>query len=234
MTKHKHKPRTIGYFRHNFFIMILIILCVSYNITYENSTYKYNAISITKNGSISILHDYDAIIEFENKGRTVVYYNHNSCNFVAVFTENRKLHSNVMFTNIEHLWNDLYGMTNWWEEFNSNDKGIIDLKPYGQNMSINYQWVTFEDGTKYLLIYNTNNIQHRLFTTFRISWYLIIILSFIMLMDIVYWQSHGVTNAYKKINEDIIIRKLILFGSSFLFFLLLLTGLIHIATDSMP
>ncbi|PQD95601.1 hypothetical protein CYL18_06815 [Pradoshia eiseniae] len=39
---------------------------------------------------------------------------------------------------------------------------------------------------------------------------------------------------YKKINEGIIIRKLILFGSSFMFFLLILTGLIHIATDSMP
>lgn len=198
----KRKVGKIGGFRYEFFIMVMIIICITYNLFYENFNYRYNAISITKSGAISILHDFDAVEEFREKGRPTIRFTHDTCDFVAVFTEDQQLHSNVMFTGIEYLWTDLYPLFNWWDTFYVTESGKIDLSPYGESMTLHYQWVDI-DGARYLVVYNTNSTDAKLFTVFHVSCYVVISLSFVMLINILYWQNRGVANAYKKVNEEV-------------------------------
>lgn len=56
------------------------------------------------------------------------------------------------------------------------------------------------------------------------------------LWSVIIWLTSIVLGfvAYKQIKEPKIIRKLILFSSSFMVFLVIVTGLIHLTVTSMP
>lgn len=204
-----NKTVKIGWIRYEIFTVLLIIACIIYSISYESYMNRHNAISITKNGTISILHDIDTIEIFQEYDRPIIYFTRNACEFIAVYTQDNEIHSLVILDNVEYMHEKIDSIFDWKHIFETNVKGEIDLDSEGLNMSINYEWIEFESGQKYLVVYNINKTDHKLFNIFNILQYISIALSFIVLISLIYWQHRSIINKYKRVNDQVqeIIRK---------------------------
>ena len=203
----KSKSKKLGWIQYEIILMIILIVCISYAITYENITMVNNAISITEIGTISLLNDDTEIEAFRNKGRHIIEYSHESCEFITVYDINHNLQSIVMLDNVEPLYDIIDDLYDWLPIFNSTDKGSIDLSSNGVNLTINYEWVSYNACTKYLVVYGINGTSENLFTVFNITGYIAITLSFIMLIIFIYQKYHGIADKYKQLHEEI--RKII-------------------------
>lgn len=198
----KSKLRRIKFLRYEIIIMILIIICISYNLIYEGFSYKgfsYSAISITRDGIISVLNDDEAINEFKQKNRPIIYFNKDACEFISVY-DNYVPQTTVLFNNVESLHDNIWELCDWVEITSNNEKGEVDISKYGLDMKIKYEWVSFADGTRYLIVYNTNITKVKMFNIFNMTCYLAIVLSFLMLINIVYWQYRSIVNMYSVVN----------------------------------
>lgn len=193
----------IGWVRHEFILIILIISCITYIITYENATRTYNAISLTDSGTVSILHDNEEIEIYESKGRPIIYYTHDACQFISVYNKDGSRQSLVMLNDVEPLYDKIDKLYDWNKIFEESEKGSIDLISNGVDITIYFEWFEFENGTEYLIIYGIDNLNQKLFDAFHISCYAAIILSFTMLANLIYWRYYNITNNYKKVNEEV-------------------------------
>lgn len=203
------KDGKVGWIRYEIILMLIIIACAIYAISYESYINKNNSISITEKGAIAILHEVEAVEAFREQGRPIIHFIRNACEFVIVCNENHEMISILMLDNVEHMKQKLDSLKNWQDIFNANDEGVIDLEADGVNIEINYKWIEFESGIKHLVVYSINKTDHKLFDIFTIMQYVAITLSFIVLISLIYWRHRGIINKYKRVNEAVqeIIRK---------------------------
>jgi hypothetical protein len=161
-----------------------------------------NAISVTEDGIISILNDEDEIKIFKDINRPIIYYTHDSCEFITVYDINHDLKSIVIFDNVEPLHDLIDHLYDWIPIFNSTDDGVIDLSTNGIDLSIHYKWISYDD-VKYLTVYGINQTYQNLFNIFNVTGYIAIILSFTILSTLIYQRHYRIANKYKELNNEI-------------------------------
>ena len=193
----------LGFIRYEILLMLGIIVCLSYMTMYESMVHRYSAISASPAGNLAIIHDQDTAKAYKEIGWPIVEFHHDSTQFVTMYGQDQEEIYQLMLGNILDMHEDINGLKNWWPIFNSRDNGHIDLRPDGVNMIINYKWLNFEDGTRYLLVYNTDIKIDTMLNAFSIVSYVAMILSFVMLGSIIYWRWFSLINKYKAINAQV-------------------------------
>lgn len=195
--------KIVDYFRLPIAITIIITICMAYMVTYECFTKTYNAISVTEEGNIAILHDDEEIDAFRAKGRPIINYKHDACLFVVVCKENYEFVSTVLLNDVEYLYQAIDANHEWDDIFFEQDMGEVDLKTDGLNIHLHFEWVTFEDGTKYLIVYGVDNLAMHLFEGLTIIQFVGAILCDILIAILFYQRSRNLTNSYMLINAVI-------------------------------
>jgi len=196
------KPGKLGWVRYEIILMILLIGCISYCVTYESIRTHDNAISITELGTISILHEEDVINTYREQGRPIIDFHHDACQFITVYNSDESLKSIVMLSDVEPLYDQINNTRDWWPIFNSSESGKIDMSNEGVDITIHYQWVKFDNDTKFLVVYNINDTADFIFNSFTAVSYITLILSFILLINSIYWRYHGISSRYKQVNAE--------------------------------
>jgi len=206
---YQKKHGKFSWIQYEIILMIILILCISFCLSYETQTSFKNVLSITELGTISILHDEAAIKAFEDKGRPIIYFHHDACQFVTVYNSDESLKSILMLNNVEPLYEQIDSEKNWWPIFRSMDKGVIDIVTNEVNMEIHHQWVRFDNGVEYLVVYNINDSQNIRFNVYHIVSYIALILGFVILISAIYWRYNGIARRYEQVNSIVndIIRK---------------------------
>lgn len=183
--------------------MILIICSISFITIYQGSISFNNAISITSDGNICILHRKEDIESFENKNRPIIYFTHDACKFITVYDENKIQKSLIMLSDVYSFYEQINSVEDLWPVFYSNDKGKVNSFSNINNITIHYEWVTFDSGERYIILYSIDGSQKDLFNIFNIMCYISIILSFIMMVTIIYWRYYNITTTYKNVNTEL-------------------------------
>jgi len=189
--------------RYEVFLMIAIILGLMYMNLYENMVHHNTFLSVSPDTvNIAILHNSEDARVFAEQGWPIIEFPLDATQFITLYDENQNEISQIILGDIFNLYNDIDGLQNWWDIFERNEYGYINLSSMGSNMIVNYQWIHFDD-TSYLLVYNTDISMKNMLNAFNIVSYATIILSFIALVSAIYWRYHGLTNTYKKLNEEV-------------------------------
>lgn len=197
------RKREIGWMRCQIIFIIFIIMCSAYMIIYDECNRSYNAISITDIGSIALLHDENEIEIYREKGRPIIYYTHDGCQFVTVYDDKHELVSIIMLNDVEPFYDAIHTSYDWYNIFSNNDKGIVDLQPDGYNITLHYQWVSFDNGTKYLVVYANDNEIEMLVRGFTVVNYISFLLSSLLLVMTLYWQYYNITLRYNTVNAEL-------------------------------
>ena len=195
------KIRLVTYLQ--IFITFLIIMSTTFIIKYENETLFNTVISVANDGSIMVLHNKDVIKDFKEKGRPIITFNHNSCQFISIFNENNEHVTSLILGDTDKIDNDISSLIDWKTIFDSKENGYIDLSEYNIDMKIIFNRVSTIDGTKYLVVYNINNEQDQIFTTFTFTCYFIVVLSFIMLITVITRRFNDTAKIYMDQNNEI-------------------------------
>ena len=119
------RKREIGWMRCQIIFIIFIIMCSAYMIIYDECNRSYNAISITDIGSIALLHDENEIEIYREKGRPIIYYTHDGCQFVTVYDDKHELVSIVMLNDVEPFYDTIHTSHDWSNIFSNNDEANL-------------------------------------------------------------------------------------------------------------
>lgn len=209
--KTKLKKRRNGLLRCEMILMLAIIIGLSYMIVYNGMVNRYTAMSVTPNGNLAVLHNQSDMELFQSYGWPVIKFHHDSTQFITLYDEEGNEVYQLICGDVISLKDKIDNRYNWWNLFkdDGDDKGTIPFQNDELNMIINYKWVSFEDGPRYLIVYNTHVTIDKMLTTYNTISYITITLCFVMLVYIIYIRYYELANKYKIINAQVqeIIKK---------------------------
>lgn len=182
----------LGSLRPEFFIMLTIIVMMCWQLTLADRLSNHGVLVINDHGGVSMITDKSSI----NDEKTLGNFDLDTCRLIAVYDSEMHPIMKVNFVNDDDaVYGDTYPddvMSGLNREGNFNSKA-----PDGTPIRIAYKWYTDEKGHELFTVYTSNLIKEEMKTQRVVISYVVIILCFVMLALITYWQMHGITNNYR-------------------------------------
>ena len=183
-------------------IILTMLFCLIYVTTYYTYTTTSNAISIKENGVISLLHTRKEVDSIKRTGNPIIEYEHDSCLFVAVVDQYANFVSITMLNDVTDYTGLIGYNDDWASLLATNEKGVIELSGDGIRASIHYEWVTFESGTRYVVLYGADHTVATLHTALTYAHMVAVLLSFILIITLTQSKYKIVSSMYNTLNTE--------------------------------
>ena len=173
-------------------IIIIMVICIMYFSTIDRISRTMDGFTINENGVIHLLQNQKEIDEYKKMKYPIVTYQRYACRTIQIFDSNFNPIINVSLRkdsgNILEVYPEIIELSK------NNIKGSKNFKYNGINATIHFEWVTINDKTKYLTLYSISldDITSNIISD--TVWYLIVVLSFVLLVNIIYWQIKSLSN----------------------------------------
>ena len=189
--------------RPEIFIIVLLILCVSYIIHFEQDNGRTGAaVVVNSDGQVAILHRKEEMEEYKSSGRYLMEYRPDACQLVEVLNEDMETVFSLSFTNDDSIQKYVNGNPGLFKIYESKKMGKSDIVINDKDYSIDFTWDDV-DGTKYLIVYASSQIRERTAMFFNFVCYITLILSFTMFTNTLYWQHRSILKRYKQVNREV-------------------------------
>lgn len=197
MKKKVHKSRI----RPELFIMIAIVLCLTFIFGYS-SRIQNNYIGITKNGTVALLSSSEDIAYFDQNGLPLIPYERNSCQSIEIFNDQYESIFKLIFESTERTHDYIVSIKQFSDMIKTEKEGMINVAINDKPLEAKFIWVECNEES-FLVVYIINTKNAFELIGFTIIGHVTIVLCFIMLIIIVYWQLKGVSNRYEKSIRDL-------------------------------
>lgn len=198
---HPKKRSIFTKLRPELFIIMGIIFCLIFILEHNRTSRATGYIHINENGSIGILRSNKEVRKYEKE--KLIKFHPDACRMIELYDANLQEISHIAYVDTHEEFHNIKEYVEIRQLAIENKSGSIIKKIDDELIEIHYTWSSSDKLERFLIIFASSKDTELAISRYNIICYIAIALSFLILVNSLYWQHRGIAGKYKSMSDEI-------------------------------